>query len=128
MRGGEWNRGQGGGSSDDMVSVWRAVVEAIAELRNTITDIFAVPVAATGLFTMTATATLNVLAPAVVAGSVITLTPRNAAAATLQQSSEALYIDQANFVPGVSFRVATADGGSPAGTEIFSYIIFNPLS
>lgn len=116
------------GSSDDMVSVWRAVVEAISELRTAFNTVFAVPVAATGLFTMTATATLNVLAPAVVAGSVIVLFPRNAAAATLQQSTESLYNDQANNVAGVSFRVATADGGAAAGTEIFAYVIFNPIS
>lgn len=117
----------GGGSNDDMVSVWRAVVEAISELRTAINTIFGVATT-TGLFTMTATATLDVLAPEVVAGSIIMLQPVDAAAATLQQTTEALYVDRANTVAGTSFRVATADGGSPPGGEVFAYVVFNPLS
>jgi hypothetical protein len=120
-------RGEGGGSNDDMVSVWRAVVEAISELRTSINTIFGVS-ATTGLFTMTATATLNVLNPNPVAGSIIQLQAVNASAAVLQGGANALYVDRANTVAGTSFRVATAGGGAAAGTEQYSYIIFNPLS
>lgn len=114
---------QGSGTSDDMVSVGRAIVEALAALRSTLaglTPIF------TGQFTMTATATLVVLQPAVVAGSIIVLQAANASAGTLQGSNEHLYISAKSV--GVSFTVATAAGTNAAGGEIFSYAIFNPAT
>jgi hypothetical protein len=114
-------------SNDDMVSVGRAIVEAITEFRAQINDIFGV-VASTGLFTMPAAATYDVLTPDTVAGSIVVLQAVGASAAVLQGGANALYVDRANTVAGTSFRVATAGGGAAAGTEQFSYVIFNPLA
>lgn len=74
-----------------------------------------------GSFTMAAAATTVVPQTAVQSTSNITLTPTNAAAATLVGSAHSPYISAIS--PGVSFTVATADGGSAAGTEIFKYQI-----
>jgi hypothetical protein len=79
----------------------------------------------TGSFTMAAAATKVVADTNVAANSVILLTPTNAAAGTLQQSTETLYIS--SISAGVSFTVATADAGSAAGTETFQYLIYTPV-
>lgn len=78
----------------------------------------------TGTFTLAAAATTTVTQPAVRSTSVIQLTATNAAAGTLQGSAKALYVSA--IVPGTSFTVATASGASAAGTETFSYSVFNP--
>ena len=77
-----------------------------------------------GSFTLAAAATTVVPQPAVQATSIITLTPTNAAAATLAGSAKALYISAKS--PGVSFTVATASGGNAAGTETMSYVVNTP--
>ena len=118
------------GISDDMVSVGRAVVEAITSLRSSL-DVFAAlfgTAARTGLFTMTAANNLAVLSPATVAGSIILLQPVNAAAATLQSGASALYVDRASTVAGTSFTVRTANAAAAVGTEQFAYVILNPLT
>lgn len=116
----------GGGSADDMVSVWRAVVEVIGDLRRSLLAIFGTR-STTGLFTMTATTSLVVPQPAALAGSVVVLQPVNAAAATLQTTAKALYVDRTVTVAGVSFTVKTADGTAvAAATSEFSYVLFNP--
>jgi len=110
-----------------MVSVGRAVVEAITELRQAINSIFGT-ISSTGLFTMPAAATFAVLTPQAVAGSVILLQAVDASAATLQAGTSALYVDRAVTVAGTSFTVKTADAGAAAGTEQFSYVLINPAA
>jgi len=114
----------GGGSADDMVSVWRAVVEVIGDLRRSLLAIFGTR-STTGLFTMTAAATLVVPSTAALAGSVVVLQAVDATAAALQAGADALYVDRAVTVAGVSFTVKTASGSPAAGGQ-FSYVLFNP--
>ena len=114
-----------GGTSDDMVSVGRAIVEAITELRQAVNTIFGT-ISSTGLFTMPAAATFAVLTPQAVAGSVIMLQAVNASAATLQSGAAALYVDRAVTVAGISFTVKTANAAAAAGTEQFAYVLINP--
>lgn len=79
----------------------------------------------TGSFTCANAATTTVTQPAVTANSVILVMPRNAAAGTLMAGANSLY-HSANTA-GASFTVATAGGGAAAGTEQFSYLLFNPV-
>ncbi len=111
----------GGTTSDDMVSVGRAIVEQLAAIRAVLLGFGTV-----GAFTMSAAATLVVLAPAVVAGSRVWLSPTNAAAATLMGGSKSLYHDPTANVAGAGFTVKTADATAAAGGEQFAYIIINP--
>jgi hypothetical protein len=76
---------------------------------------------ARGTFTMDADASTTVTDANCNASSVIVLMPTNAAAATLWGSTEAPYVTPG----GGSFTVQTADGGAAAGTETFTYMIFN---
>lgn len=78
-----------------------------------------------GTFTLAAAATTVVPQKSTTSTSVITLTPMNASAATLMGSSKALYVSARTA--GASFTVATASAASAAGTEIFSYSLFNPV-
>ena len=79
----------------------------------------------TGTFTLAAAATAVVTQPAVTANSVITFTPTNASAGTLQGSAKALYVSAKTA--GASFTVATASGAAAAGTETFIYQLWNPV-
>lgn len=99
-----------------------AMLQTLAQINQ---NLLALSRLTSGTFTMTATATLVVPNTAVTANSVVLLIPTNAAAGTLMQSTETLYISAKS--PGVSFTVATADAGSAAGTETFSYVIFSPI-
>jgi NAD(P)-dependent dehydrogenase (short-subunit alcohol dehydrogenase family) len=110
------------GSLDDLFTGIRTIVDNLAQLNNTLA-VFLGVTGTGGAFTMAAAATLVVPNALVTAGSIILLTPTNAAAATLQGSNESLYISAK--AAGVSFTVATAAGTSAAGTETFSYIIVN---
>ena len=74
----------------------------------------------TGTFTMTAATTKTVADTTVTASSTILLMPTNATAATLVSGANSPYISART--PGASFTVATAGGGSAAGTETFQYI------
>lgn len=78
-----------------------------------------------GTFTMAAAATKDITCPHIhtVAKFSVILIPTNAAAVTLQTSSKCLIFNSAGSVVGTSFRVATADGASAAGTETFAYRI-----
>ena len=57
----------------------------------------------------------------VTANSQILLFPTNAAAATLQSGTSAVYVSAQ--VADTSFTVTTADGNTFAGTETFDYVV-----
>ena len=78
-----------------------------------------------GSFTLAAAATKVVTNTSVQANSIITLMPTNAAAGTLMGSAKSLYVS--SITAGTSFTVATASAANAAGTEQFSYAIFNPV-
>lgn len=94
--------------------------QILAQMLDLFTNLFPRSV---GTFTMAAAASKVVTDANVTTSSVITLTPTNAAAGTLQGSNECLYVTPA----AGSFTVATAAGTNAAGTETFSYLVFNPL-
>jgi hypothetical protein len=85
------------------------------------TDYF--PVRGTFTCTNAATTTVSDQAAAVLATSVITLMPTNAAAATLMSGAKSLYVS--TRTAATSFVVSTADASAAAGTETFEYIIHN---
>jgi hypothetical protein len=76
-----------------------------------------------GTFTLAAAATTTVPQTATESTSSISLTPTNAAAATLMGSNKSLYISART--QGASFTVATASGAAAAGTETFEYELLN---
>lgn len=76
-----------------------------------------------GTFTLAAAATTVVPQTATQSTSNITLTPTNAAAATLMGSNKALYISART--QGAGFTVATASAAAAAGTETFQYELLN---
>jgi hypothetical protein len=117
--------GQGGpigGSLQDLVTVQGNGVRYLGLLVQFLKQIFP---QINGSFTMTATATLAVADTRVQANSIISLTPTNAAAGTLQGSAKALYIS--SVTAGVGFTVATASGGNAVGTETFKYYGTTPV-
>lgn len=75
----------------------------------------------TGSFTLAAAATNTITNTNVMTTSKITITPTNAAAASLMAGASALYISAKTA--GTSFAVTTADAGNPGGTETFDYVI-----
>lgn len=91
-----------------------------AQLLDLFTNLFP---RSTGTFTMAAAASKVITDANVTTSSKIVLSPTNAAAGTLQGSSECLYYT----VAAGSFTVATAAGTAAAGTETFDYLVFNPL-
>lgn len=82
-----------------------------------------VPPTTKGSFTCGAAATTTITQPNVRSTSVITLTPTNAAAGTLQAGLTHLYVN--NLVAGASFDVTTANAAAAAGTETFAYVVVN---
>jgi hypothetical protein len=104
-----------------MVTVGNSLNKNIAQLIQVIQSVF--PRIA-GAFTCAAAATTVVPQTAVMATSIILLSPTNAAAGTLMAGATSLYVSART--PGTSFAVATANGGAAAGTETFSYVIINP--
>jgi len=74
-----------------------------------------------GTLTMTATTSKIVTDSAASSSSLVMLFAQNAAAAALMGSAKSLYATSGSG----SFTVATADGTSAAGTEIFTYLILN---
>lgn len=114
-----------GGSSDDMASIGRAIVENLAQLNSTFLAFLGVS-GICGSFTFAAAATVVVPEPLVTANSFIFLQATNADAGTLVGSNESPYISAK--AAGVSFTVATAAGTAAAGTEEFSYLLVNLTS
>ncbi len=94
--------------------------QILAQLLDLFTNLFP---RAVGTFTMAAAASKVVTDASVTTASFIALMPTNAAAGTLQGSNESLYVTPA----AGSFTVTTAAGTAAAGTETFSYAVFNPL-
>lgn len=76
---------------------------------------------ASGTFTCSAAASTTVNDTRVGQGSVILLSPTNAAAATLMAGTKLLYVSA--LVATASFTVTTQDGTAAAGTETFGYVI-----
>ena len=97
------------------------LIQGLAALQATIKAAFP---RASGTFTMPAAASLAVVAPTVTASSRVSLTAANASAATLVGSVKSLYV---TTTPGTGFTVATANGGSAVGTEVFSYVVQTPV-
>lgn len=77
--------------------------------------------AISGSFTCAGAVTTTVNNANVHAASRITLTPTNAAAATLQGSAKCLYVSARTA--GTSFAVSTANAVAAGGTETFDYVI-----
>lgn len=76
-----------------------------------------------GTFTLSAAATTVVSDTTTTAGSTLSITPTNAAAATLMQGTKSLYLSARSA--NTSFTVATADATAAAGTETFQYTLTN---
>lgn len=114
------------GTSDDMASIGRAIVEAITELRQAIVGALGV-VAGVGAFVTTATTTQTIGDPRVQLGSCIVLIPTGAGSGALQAGAGMLVPITANFIPGVSFQVAPANGVAPGAGLNLRYVIYNPL-
>ena len=94
------------------------------QIGSLITAIQAIFPRVSGTFTLPVAATLVVPQTNVTASSIIVWTPTNASAGTLQGSAKCLYLSARTA--GASFTVATASGGNAAGTEQFSYFLWNP--
>jgi hypothetical protein len=77
--------------------------------------------ALTGSVTLDADASTTVSNNNITSTSKITITPTNAAAATLQAGASAVYVT--NRTSETSFDLDTADAGNAAGTETFEYTI-----
>ena len=98
----------------------QGINQNLAQLVGVIRGAFPLS-ASSGTFTMTAAATKTVTDARCKVGSLVVLIDANAAAGTLQGSAKRLY-------PAASlgsFLVSTASGAAAAGTEVFSYLIFN---
>ena len=111
---------QGRGSSHDVVTQLQGIIRQLSAWVQAFTGR-----SVTGTFTLTAAATTAVTQPAILATAAISLTPTNAAAATLMGSAQSLYVSVKT--PGSGFTVATANAVAAAGTETFSYSVINPL-
>ena len=117
----EWmNQAGGVTQTTDIATKLQIGNQISAQLLDLFTNLFPRSV---GTFTMAAAATKVVADANVTTSSIILLMSTNAAAGTLQGSSESLYVTTA----AGSFTVSTAAGTSAAGTEAFSYAVFNPL-
>lgn len=82
-----------------------------------------IPPTTRGSFTCAANKDTTVTQPNVKSTSVITLTPTNAAAGTLQGAATCLYVSAKTA--GASFKVTTANAAAAAGTETFDYVVVN---
>lgn len=111
----------GGGSGSGIMATLQSGVVAINRLVTTLMNIWP---RITGTFTLAAAPTTTVTQPGIKSTSLVVLTPTNAAAATLMGGVKSLYVSA--LAPGTSFTVATANGTNAAGTETFSYAVFNP--
>lgn len=109
-------------TNDDLVVVGKGIQANIGALVSAFTTFFGVSGTA-GSLTLSAAASTVVANATVTASSFIFLFPTNASAASLVAGTSSPYISAKSA--SVSFTVATADGGSAAGTETFNYLIVN---
>lgn len=116
--GGVFLNSQGTSSSGDVVTALAGIQRLLSSLVKVFQGSYV-----TGTFTLAGAATTTVTQPGVKSSASISLTPTNAAAATLMGSVKALYVSA--ITPGASFTVATANAVASAGTETFSYLIKN---
>ena len=77
-----------------------------------------------GSFTMTAASASTVIEDTnIKSTSSIFISPTNQAAASMQGSTQYIYVS--DKTAGTSFTVTTADGTNALGTESFDYLIIN---
>lgn len=107
---------------DDLVSNLQNGVTNLGQLVKVISQVFP---RAIGTFTLTAnSATTTVTQPSMVANGFPIWVPTNGAAATSEGSAKKLYL--ASVTAGSGFTLVTANGGTAAGTETFSYVAILP--
>lgn len=111
-----------GGNLQDLVSTQKSGVNYLGRLVTLLSQLLP---RVTGTFTMTATTTLAVANTNIAANSIVSLTPTNASAGTMQGSSKHLYIQ--SVTSGVGFTVATADATNGTAGATFSYNAINPV-
>ena len=110
--------------NDDAITWLKAIANSISGLSQQFAGLID-RVGTAGTFTFPAAASVVVRNVNIKAGSLIELSPANAAAGTLVGSAKCPYAAQVDFVAGVSFTVKTASAAAAAGTEIFYYRIVN---
>lgn len=113
---------QFGYGNDDAMTILKAIATNLSAQTTALKQFLGVG-GTGGNVTLANAATTVVANTRVAAASLIFLQPTNAAAATLLAGSSSPYISAKSA--GVSFTIATADAGSAAGTETFSYLIVN---
>lgn len=95
---------------------------SILAINTTISSVFP---RISGTLTLSGTATTTVTQPAVATNSIISWTPLNAAAGTIEGSAKKLFLSAQNV--GSNFVLKTSNAGTTAGTESFQYWIWNPI-
>lgn len=118
----DWMAQPSGGGLSDIATNGQNLNANISKLITTLQAILPFS-GSVGTFTAAAAASTTVNDVNVKANSFIALMETNAAAGTLQATSERLYVSARTA--GTSFTVSTSDGGDAAGTETFSYVIIN---
>ena len=107
-------------SLDDLNSTFQNGVRSLGNIAQTLSNAFP---QVFGSFTLSAATTTNVAQPKIVAAGFPLIMPTSAtAAATL--ATQGLYLSA--VTAGVGFAVSTQTGLA-AGTETFSYFIYNPV-
>ena len=114
------NQGQGTAGGTDVVTALQGIIRQLTAWVKAFSGRQTF-----GSFTLAAAATTTVAQTAVQSNSYVALTATNADAATLIAGVHSPYLS--SISPGVSFTIATADGGNAAGTETFSYLITTPM-
>lgn len=104
----------------DIVSKQQTGNQTLSQLLALFTNIFPRSI---GVFTMAAASSKVITDNKVTTTSFVSLTPTNAAAATLMAGTASLYVTLGNG----SFTVATASGASAVGSETFGYSVSVPL-
>jgi hypothetical protein len=110
------------GTLDDIVSNLAGGVQNLGRIAQLLDTVFP---RAIGTFTLTAnSATTTVSQASMVANGFPVWIPTNSTAALLEGSAKKLYL--ASVVAGTGFTLVTANGGTAAGTETFSYVAILP--
>lgn len=104
--------------TDDIANKLQLGNQLMGKLVGIISNLFPRTIS---VFTMAAASSKTITDANVTTSSLITLTPTNAAAATLMGSAKALYVTAA----AGSFTVTTANAASAAGSETYTYAVQN---